>query len=67
MLCAYCKTNDSIEGLCDECLDHCQSCDDSGCQKVVCGRNDIHYCQDWDFMVIDATSPEYECCTCPNA
>lgn len=23
-----------------------------------------HYCKEWDFMVIDADSPEYEACLC---
>lgn len=26
--------------------------------------NYFHYCPDWDFMEIDADSPEYEACTC---
>lgn len=24
----------------------------------------LHFCQDWDFMLIDQTDPEFECCTC---
>jgi hypothetical protein len=23
-----------------------------------------HYCQDWDFMAIDAWCKEFECCVC---
>lgn len=23
-----------------------------------------HYCKEWDFLEIDADSPEYECCIC---
>jgi hypothetical protein len=23
-----------------------------------------HFCKEWDFMEIDADSPEYECCIC---
>ncbi len=23
-----------------------------------------HYCPDWDFMEIDNTNPEFECCLC---
>jgi len=23
-----------------------------------------HYCPEWDYMIIDESCPEYECCTC---
>jgi hypothetical protein len=23
-----------------------------------------HFCRDWDFILIDETDPEFECCTC---
>ena len=25
---------------------------------------DAHYCCDWDFLPVDATTPEYSCCVC---
>ena len=24
----------------------------------------LHYCYDWDGMLIDDSCPEFECCTC---
>jgi len=31
--------------------------------KVLNGP-DAHYCFDWDELPVDATTPEYDCCTC---
>ena len=25
-----------------------------------------HYCPEWDYMVIDETCPEFECCLCDS-
>jgi hypothetical protein len=24
----------------------------------------LHFCDDWDFMLIDKNDPEFECCSC---
>jgi hypothetical protein len=31
--------------------------------RVLTGRF-AHYCADWDFLPVDETTPEFECCTC---
>lgn len=28
------------------------------------GVKKLHYCPDWDYMVIHANSPEFQACTC---
>jgi len=33
--------------------------------KVLTGKMG-HWCPDWDYMPIDETCPEFECCTCPK-
>lgn len=33
-------------------------------QLVHYGKNLKHYCNDWDFLEIDNTSPEFEACSC---
>lgn len=64
MICQYCKRASKNDGLCNDCLDHCQGCDDAGCIRPVCGRNMAHYCPDWDYLLIHSGHIEIESCTC---
>lgn len=32
-------------------------------KRILTGKY-LHYCNDWDFMILDETCPEFECCTC---
>ena len=34
--------------------------------KILTGKH-AHYCYDWDFLPVDETCPEYECCHCITA
>lgn len=34
-------------------------------RKILTGKYK-HYCPDWDFLPIDETCPEFNCCTCPD-
>lgn len=27
-------------------------------------QNGWHFCPNWDYMLVGATTPEWECCTC---
>jgi hypothetical protein len=31
--------------------------------KVLTGQF-AHWCPDWDYLPVDETTPEWECCTC---
>ena len=31
------------------------------------GLEKLHYCPDWDYMVIHSLSPEFQACTCDKA
>lgn len=54
MICEYCQKREATidNALCVQCLEKIAS---------------VHYCPDWDFLIVHRAMPEFDSCTCsPN-